>query len=282
MKTSYLYDSGGKRQYPEDEMMFSPDEHGGIFGVLDGVSFYAPDDGPRLFDGLTQGQLAVRIVKRTFFYCRQTDPVGETLILANKGLGLIGKSNGLKLEEPELLPGADFAIAQIMGKTILLVWGGDCGAVWLNKDGSYDGTINRAYSHELWVEETFAKIKAKHNGNLNLAWEEWLPLRREHVRKHQNKPGGWSTLNGRPEFANSWAKTNLSVNNLRIMILFTDGFVSFKDTENPEKLSEKLIGIYKGRGLSAILKSTRQAQTEHLPRSHEAICPEATAIAIEF
>lgn len=111
MGIQYLYDdgyppsSGKKRQYPEDGLVFCPDGNGGgTYGVLDGVSFYPPRTGPPLYDGLTQGMIATRVVAATFL-----NPVSEGMAIpeileeANRVvLEEAVKVHGLSLEEPEL------------------------------------------------------------------------------------------------------------------------------------------------------------------------------------
>lgn len=288
MGTEYLYDDGfpkekGMRPYPEDGIILCPkNDNGSFFGVLDGVSFYTPATGPSLFNGLTQGQLAVRIVQSAFLLAKPGEPATETLIVANNILRGESEKHGLSLEQPELLPGTAFILMQIENENVSVVWGGDCGAVWLMKNGSIGGTENGVYDYELWVEETFADIKKRHNGNLNRAWEEWLPIRRDKIRQRQNKPGGWSTISGRPEFKNSWEEIKFPAKEVKLIIIFTDGFVQFKDTADPLVLAEKLIGLYFDGGLAAIMADTRLAQKKSLDRSHEATCPEATAMTIKF
>lgn len=287
MGIEYFYDDGfppekGMRPYPEDGIIFSPRNNGsGVFGVLDGVSFYAPATGPSLFDGLTQGQLAVCVVQSAFLSAKPGELITETLVAANIMLRRDGQKYGLSLEQPEFLPGTDFVVAQIADHEVSIVWGGDCGAVWLMKDGSMGGTVNRVYDYELWVEETFAAIKEKQGGDFNKAWEEWLPIRRDKIRQLQNQPGGWSTISGQPEFNGTWEEIKLPAE-VKLIILFTDGFVRFKDTKNPLALAQKLVPLYRKGGLEAILANTRLAQRKHLVRSHEATCPEATAMVIKF
>lgn len=288
MGIEYLYDDGfplakGTRPYPEDGIVFCPrNSNGSVFGVLDGVSFYAPAAGPSLFGGLTQGQLAVWIVQRAFLSARPGWPITETLVAANNSLRQESIRYHLYLDEPEFLPGTAFALMQIEKENISVVWGGDCGAVWLMKDGSMNGTSNHSYSYELWVEKTFAAIKEKHGGDLNAAWEEWLPIRRRKIRALQNKPGGSSIISGQPEFDGTWEEIKLPAKEVSLIILFTDGFVRFKDTKDPLALAQKLVRLYLKGGLAAILADTRSAQRKHLDRSHEATCPEATAMAIRL
>lgn len=290
MGIEYLYDDGfpatkGVRPYSEDGVIFCPGIGWDcVLGVLDGVSFYHPALGHTLFDGITQGQLAVRLTSRAFLSAKLGEPLAKTLMTANNLIRRESEKYGLSLEEPEFLPGTDFVLmsGSFSENVISIVWGGDCGAVWQMKDGSRGGTVNVAYDYELWVEQTFAAIKEKHGGGLNGDWEEWLPLRMEKIRQLQNKPGGWSTISGQPEFENSWREVKLPGEEVSLVILFTDGFVRFEDTKDPLALAQKLIPLYLKGGLAEILTDTRLSQIMHLPRSHEATCPEATAIAIRL
>lgn len=291
MGTEHLYSDGYSRdkktepfsrKYSEDGIIDCPNQYWPVYGVLDGVSFYHPAVGPALFDGFTQGQLAVRLTLRTFLSAKPGELVTRTLITANNLIWKEAKMYGLSLEQPELLPGTNFALAQIGNEELSIVYGSDCGAVWQMKDGSIGGTINQAYDYEFWVEETFAAIKDKHGGDLNRAWEEWLPIRRDKIRQLQNQPGGWSTISGQPEFENSWEEIKFPIKEVKLIIIFTDGFVRFEDTKNPLALAQKLVRLYFKGGLAAILANTRSVQRKHLGRSHEATCPEATAMAIRL
>lgn len=278
MKVKILYDQGSAR-IPEDGIVFQPPR---FFGALDGVSgIYLPHEGPRLFGGRTGGQLASHAISCAFGEALAEESLEDILLKANATIRKLSETNGLSLQESELLPSAVFAVASINQESINILQGGDSLAVWQKRDGTIGGTPNRTFAFEEGLLKTIAVLMEKHKRDRQKMWEEFRPILAEKRRSNDNTTqGGFALLNGQPEVENFWQKFILRRKEITLLILFSDGLVPFEWTEEEVSLGEKMIGLYRKGGLNSILAATRTAAEQKKSSGHEDY-PEATAIAIE-
>lgn len=279
MRVSFLYDQGSAR-ISEDCILFKPPR---FFGAIDGVSgLYTPKEGPELFDGSkTGGQIASQAICGAFELARAKASLAEILEDANSTIRETSMVNGLIIEESEFLPAAAFVVADVGYDSIKIMHGGDCLAIWAMKDGSVNGISNPMFSYEQENIAVIARLMKKHRGDRQKMWEELGPILAEKRRRSINTAGGYAVLNGQTEALGLVQKLSLVLKEVSLLILFSDGFVPFEETQSGAHLAEWVVGLYKAGGLQFVLKQTREAAEPNKSSSHEDHA-EATAIAIEF
>lgn len=280
MKVEEVLQRQGSARDLEDGLVICPPH---TLGVFDGYSFYHPVQGPPRIDGLTQGMLATRYAVSTFADSRPEEELPAVLGKANDRIWRRARAAGLSLEELEHLPGAAFAVCKEIGERVDLVTASDAGAVWQNRDGTFGGTKNQAFAYEKEVERCYAAFMTEAGGDRNAVWTRWLPIRAQMIRKFQNRhiEGGFAALTGQAEGEELFQKVDLMRDELRLIILYTDGCVSHEDTEDPVALAQKLIGLYEKGGLVAVYKEAMEAAAKKRNVSH-VDSPEASAIVASF
>ncbi len=283
MKVQVLYDQGSARIL-EDGIIFRPPYY---FGVTDGITgVYLPDEGPKLFHGMTGGQLASHAISRAFCTTSIAKSLEDVLLDANHMIYEDIAAHGLSLQEPELLPSATFVVATTIDLlntgAVTIVQGGDSLAIWQMKDGTLGATPNKTYNYEERLLCTIAELMKKHRRDRQKMWEEFRPILIKERRANVNtKQGGFALLNGQPEFENFWQKFILPRERMALLILFSDGFVPFEWTQQELGMAGEIVRLYRKGGLHPILEATRQIADQKKSSSHEDY-PEAMAIAIEF
>lgn len=181
----------------------------------------------------------------------------------------------------EFLPSATFAVAKIDKQKVEILQGGDTLAVWQMKDGTIGGIPNLIFDYEERQTSMIAKLMEKHQGNRQKMWEEFRPFLAEDRRKNINASKGFAIINGQPWFVDFLQEFKFSRNEIKRLILFSDGLIPFEFTRNATAMASAIIALYKNGGLSYILEETRRIAKKEKDLSHEDY-PEATAIAIEF
>jgi serine/threonine protein phosphatase PrpC len=279
LKIQVLYDQGSARVL-EDGIVFQPPY---FFGATDGISgVYLPHEGPKLFAGKTGGQLASYVISKTFGDAMQGTSLEDILREANNKIRTICETSGLSLQESELLPSAAFAVASISNHEINILQGGDSLAIWEMKDRTLGGTPNRTYSYEEYLLSTIAELMMKHRGDRQKMWEEFRPTLIKKRRANINTlQGRFALLNGQPEFEQFWQNFTFRRDELRLLILFSDGFVPFEWTKDENTMAKMVVDLYHTGGLYQVLTVTREIAQQNKSSSHEDFA-EATAVAIEF
>jgi len=283
MKTNILYN--GDLPFPEDAVIFYPNF---VFGAIDGVSgIYLPEEGPRMFDGRTGGQIASQAICNAAGTASSEERLEDILRDASATLREIIISCGLPLEHSELLPSAAFVLAKNDDSGITIMQGGDSLAVWELADGTVGGTPNKFFYCEKYLLDTIAELMEKHGENRQKMWQEFRPILAERRRATINTSrGGFAILNGQPEFERFWQKFEFKPREIKLLILFSDGLVPFKWTKDEKRLARRVINLYRkgevrNMGLQKVLRTTRKIAEKNKSTSH-VDKPEATAIAIEF
>lgn len=289
MKVETLYDPG-TATYREDLSAtksfdgFEPPVL--LAAVFDGVSgLYVPSEGPRLFEvrgkKITGGQVVCRIASSILSNVQPEENLESILIEMNASLKWKAKNWGFFLEQSDIIPGAAFAAAKIDDETVEIIQGADCFAVWLFKYGTIGATPNQLFRYERKLRRVITRLMKKHSGNRNEMWKEFIPIVSEARLRHVNKRGGYALLNGQAEVRKIWQHYFLLRDEIEMLLLFTDGLVPFKDTEEPESLGKMVVNFYRKGGLREILKRARRIEAKEATTSHIDQA-EATAIAIEL
>lgn len=250
------------------------------YGVTDGVSgVYLPEEGPRLFDGLTgKGQIASQTVVETL--CKVQGTLEERIWFINEKLSSIIEQAGLSLDDPAFLPGACFAVCEVGMEGVKILQGGDTLAVWQLKDGAVGGTPNKNFNYEKFLIDNIAELMQKHGGNRQKMWEEFRPILIAERRKYACKYC-LCLLNGQPGFEDLWQRFIIKRDKLKLLILFSDGLVPFEKTRSMDELTNYVIDHYNHGSLNTVLSETRRLAKLEALKTHETF-QEATAIALEF
>src|SRR4030042_6723247 len=229
--------SQGTSRCREDGLFVNPP----FFGVVDGLS--APHnpvkEGPLRFNGLTGGEMARKIVLETFCSASADLSLERVLLQANQRVGKIQTTQGISLSRPDLLSGVSFVSIRIRDADVEIIQGGDCFAIWLSDSNAWrhkaiGATRNQAYKATVEIKNIIAQLMAKHNYDRSLIWDDFVPILSMQRLRDINKrtKTGYALLNGQPELSDCWQKTLAwSTQNLRLMILFSDGFFPFIPTD---------------------------------------------------
>ncbi len=279
MKIPMLYEQGDAKIIEDKIICNLP-----FVGVADGVSgLYHPDDGPRLFHGLSGGQMATQALYYVAQSCYASMTLQEVVLWANDTIMRKHQNEDIPLDRSDLLAGATFSLAKIGEKDVEVIQAGDSFALWQMTTGEYGITRNQVFAHDMECRNAFGALLKKHGGDKVKTWKEFTPfisqLRLERVNKNIEK--GYGLLNGQPALKDCWTLRSFSLKDLARLILFTDGFIHYPESEgNCLGLAYKITTLYKEGGLERILFETRMqedfAEEGHIRHA------EATAIAIEF
>ena len=278
MKVTTIYDQGDAT-IVEDQVIFSLP----FVGVADGVSgLYLPDRGPRLFDGLSGGQMVVdalhSVAQRS--YAKQS--LEQIVIWANERVRRAQHSAGVPLDRSDLLAGASFALAKIGDEEIEIIQAGDCFALWRMYGGEYQMTSNQVFLHDMETRGIIARLMQKHAGDKQKVWEEFgttlSRMRRERVNKKVSKSYG--LLNGQHTLKDCWQVFTLSRKDVARVMLFTDGLIYYPESGDGA-LAWKVLELYQKGGLENILLQTRMQEDLQEGEIHIRHS-EATAVAVEF
>ena len=278
MKIEAIYDTGTASPQ-EDQLIFKQPF---FFGVADGVSgLYLPEEGPTLYEGRTGGQMVCDVLLKTIVTASPKESLLRIMLNANQA---IAAHQTYPLEESEMLGGATFAVAKFTNEQIIIIQAGDCFALWVSKNGKIGITKNQVFHHDTQMRQEIARLMEKHGGNQQKMWQEFRPFL-AHYRRQQmnnkNHPHGYGVLNGQPNAKEMWAEFILFREEIKLLLLFTDGLIYYSDSEKEQFFAEKVYELYKKGGLGTILKETRIAEEKEKTTSHIDHA-EATAIAIEF
>jgi len=251
-----------------------------IVGVYDGVSAPFNDQHPPfLFDGLTGGQMAGEIIRKTFIRSKETD-IEKILLEANRKIGQIQSSAGLLISDSSCIGGATFIFAQIEDEKIRIVQGGDCMAFWIKRSGEVEITHNTFRPFEMELRNKIAELM-KETNNRKEMWRRFYPFLCQKRKENTNVWGRCAVLNGQPEVLKCWQKYELSANDVSALVLFTDGFAPASEGENEQLLAQKLAALYNEGRLMEILFWARGIEGKGANTSHETFS-EATAVAVRF
>lgn len=275
-----LFDKGDAK-YQEDFLILSNP----FFGVLDGVSaIYDPAVGPKIYHNqYTGAQMVGRIVCSVFANAAETESLERLMYQANQNVRNFALQNALPTDDASRLPGVAFAITKISSQWIEIIQGGDCFAVWVKTSGKIGCTPNQCLLGERQGQNVFRKLMAKYQGDRTRAWQDYVPHFAARQKELANNPlvGGLALLNGQDTVFTSARRWTFHREEIRLLLLFTDGVIPFPDTENAERLGKMVINRFREGGLLGILHHARKYESNNKKDSHVDHA-EASAIGIEL
>lgn len=257
-----------------------------LVGVIDGLSapFHHEMERP-LFNGMSGGQMVRQEILKALYSANNDETLEKILLHANKQVGIIQSERGIPLDRADLLAGACIAVARLSQNNIDIIQAGDCFAIWITNKGRIGFTKNQASLHEIEIRETWRIIQQTEG--IQDRRETWVkfhePLSSLRLRdiNQINQSTGYGLLNGQALFEKCWQKLTIPLENLKLLILFSDGLLPLRlDPGNEKFLAKEMIALYKQRSLKGILEETRNFEKKEKERHIEH--GEATAIAIEF
>jgi hypothetical protein len=300
VKISAVYDQGSSR-FREDGLVLTKN----VFGVLDGLSApYSTNHPLKLFNGLSMGEMVVRLVEKFFAEFSEID-------MPKKLVEKIMAVNEMILEEEEMilgtnisigeLPGATFAFAQVEEEYITIVQGGDCMAVIELRNGDIVVTPNQVRGHDQEMNSKIEEVQRK------VAWDLFkLPLeqvpedKRSQVRSRMwdvirdvlvkarsedinnpNSPRGYALLNGQPQLRKMMWEMVFPRKEVRNILLFSDGIVpwSIMKSRDDNDIGREVLTEFKSKGLAGLLISARYTEEKSAAVNYTNQA-EATAIAL--
>lgn len=242
--------------------------------VADGVSgFHSPRVSNRRFrDGpgeeVTGGQAVGKILQRTFLDPPEQQCLAEILLEVNVQIAAFAQRHAIPLDRPDDLPAVHIAAARVGPELIDIVTTGDCFAVWVLASGQVGATpdLEREFSRR---ERPERERLEKLYGSRESAWTHIEDSFRQWRRELTNVT--YATLNGQPGVERLWCTETLRREQVRLLLLFTDGLVDPEDMADEMLMGRRVVDFYKQGGWPAVLHARRAPALG-----------EATGVAIEF
>jgi len=296
MKLEFLYDQG--ISFIREDGLVANER---LFGVLDGVSApHSPKHPPKLFDGLTGGEMVVRLAEDFLSFLikvlPQIPPLRQFIIKLNELID--EKQKNLNVGERA---GAVFAFALIKKDEVEIVQTGDCFAIIEKKDGEivvspnqvrhHDEAMNKEINslmHEISQEKFKQPLETLSEKRLNEVkgemWNRFCPILIEARRQDNNNPRsprGFGILNGDPRLNEMIWERKFPLSDVSTILLFTDGMVPWKKMEkiSDEEVARHALTEFHRGGLARFLLSARETEKKTISYISRA---EASAVAITF
>ena len=278
-KIEVIY-SQGTAETREDGLIVNPP----FFGVIDGTS--APHHykmTPVLFNSMTGGEMVRKVILETFYLAEPKLPLRELILQANRKIGKIQTERGISIDRSDLLAAASFVFAKIGEKNIEIIQGGDCFGVWLTNSGEIGITKTSYQKISLELMTIINDLSKKHNGDRKEMLVEFAPLLAKFRRRYINTKtyDCVALLNGQPWVEQCWQRLEVPLENLDLLLLFSDGFMLTNEIISNEEIAKKAIKAYTEKGFTGTLRDNRlieKSKETQLHITHQ----EATAIAIKF
>ncbi|MDI6603076.1 MAG: PP2C family serine/threonine-protein phosphatase [Patescibacteria group bacterium] len=261
LKIKSIYSQGTTKEV-EDGLIINPP----FFGVIDATSEPSHFIGKGLiFNGMSSGEMTRKIILETFYSAKGNDSLEEVILLANKKLVKLWQGSKITLNRSDLIGGAAFVFAKINKEKIEIIQGGDCFALWVKKSNKIEITRNQVYFHELEALKIISELMKKHKGDRKKMWLDlYKPLSQLRLRDNNKKTKtGFAILNGQPSLKECWQKIEIPIKSLKLLLLFSDGFVPF---QKEDELAKETIKFYQKGGLNYILKKKREYEKKNRKR----------------
>lgn len=213
MKVDLVADQGKK---DEDTYLIGKN----IFGVFDGTNSVS-----KFFDksGISGGLIAPIIAKDEF--AKNNGPLKEIAVRANRKIRKRMIDEKIDVSKKINLWCTTAAVVRIKGKTFDWLQISDSLTLIIFKDDSYK-LLSEDYDHDFIVMRLWKKLALEKRENIR----ELVQETQISARKKANET--WGIMNGEEEFSNFIKSGEEPLNNIKHIIIFTDGLIIPK--ENPE------------------------------------------------
>lgn len=226
----------GSSMLNEDALIMN--EPAQLYGVIDGATSLVPYKGP---GGETGGYHAAQLAAHYFNELGEQDiPVGARSLLGaleevNRLLGVRMTESGIILEQIEERWSACGVVVRIQPRWIEFAQTGDCMLAVYYTDGTIRIVTQDQLAHvddkskAVWAQGVAAGLTSKAE-----LWE-YVKSQISSGRRFANVPGGYSVLNGDPEFADFAEYGRISRTNIRALLLFSDGLYVPKPIDKSDR-----------------------------------------------
>ncbi len=220
--------SPGDAKYQEDGMTCNHDNPM-IIGVNDAYSVpYDDSEHPIIIiDKMSTGEAVRKIFCNTVITAKPDESPKQIAIKANALIGDFQKKQGFPFRADELA-GTSFVLAKITEESVSIFQGGDCIALWIHKDGVVEFTTNIVVPATKYVAKISATLRQQCSKDIKRARALFTPyLKEEKLRNNNNpdSPQGYPVINGQLNVGMCQEKL---INDLRFLLLFSDGLIPFK------------------------------------------------------
>ena len=266
MKISYIFDEGSSK---EDTYLIGKN----VFGVFDGANSVK-----RFFDksGRSDGLIAAEIARDEFSKNNKT--LKEHALAANKNILMSMKMESMDVSDKLNLWSTTAAVVRIKQKTFEWLQVSDSLILVIYKNGKFKLMVDD-YNHDKKAMAVWKKLAMKKTKNIkNIIWEKT-----PHTRLRANKTFG--LLTGEKEFVKFIHSGTESLENVKHIIIFTDGLlIPKKDPSEPDDF-DTFVKLYLGGGLKKVLKHVRDLERNDpecwkYPRYNQ--YDDVAAISIDF
>ena len=264
---------------PEDGLF----EQEPFFAVFDGTSPYEPA-GRMRFGERSKGQVVRELIVEGFSRAKPEESLNDVILRINSKVGKFQQEQmKVSLEKADLLAGCTFAAVKVQGNVVECITTSDSFLLWVLSGKKPEATINQAFLCDTAEMAVVADLMRKHQGDRAKMWKEFAPKLADFRLRYVNTrvKEGYGLLNGQPELAECWTHFFLPRDEIRALLLFTEGLVYFPYTKDPVTFAQKTWQLYEKGGFPAVLAKTREAEKATREESY-VDHDEATAIAIEF
>lgn len=273
----------GTSPYNEDGLVIN--QPLSIFGVTDGFSApWNPNKGAYLFPGdLSGGEMVSRTIEAAFLQARPEDLLSDIILRANKKVGEIQTRAGFSLDDAGQLAAASFVFARIKRQKVEIIQGGDSLAVWLFNDGRAGATKNLAYPHVSGNLDIIAGLMEKYGNDKGKMWEKFGPALSQYRTEDINNPSSedcFALINGQAQLEKYWQTIEIPTDQLKCLLLFSDGLVNYQSTADEKSLTQILEVDYKYFSILDIIQKRKfEKSTEKASYTGQ---DETTAIMLTF
>lgn len=238
--------SKGSGELNEDEWLIKNN----IFAVFDGLTGLTEfiDRG-----GKTGGKLAAEIAKEAF--SENGRPLKELAILANNRILDKMEKAGVDTEQKEALWSTTAAVVRLLLEEVEFFQIGDSLILAIYQDDSYK-LLTEYLDHDLETMILWKELAEQKEKNIRTKLQDQIVI----VRRETNITHG--ALNGEKEAIKFFKFGKIGFNNIKSLILFTDGLIIPKeDPKNPDDWL-LFVKIYQKSGLPGLLKYIRSLEKE--------------------
>lgn len=240
---STLYEQGSG-SFNEDVLI----EADPLFGVFDGATSL---DGKRYLDGRTGGRLAAEIAAEVFK--TTSGSLFERAEQANKQIAKALRDQGIESDERHRYWSSSLAVVKIEDNQLHFCQTGDAHILLIDDEAN-----PRLVTKEIDIDSETLSLWKNMDVPPGSSIHELLASQIRKVRLQMNRTYG--VLNGEPEAMDFIHHGTVSLNNIRHILLFTDGLLLPQSQPQMRQDWRAMSELYAKGGLSAIHKRVRTLQ----------------------